>query len=205
MSKAVIIRSAETVRFGMPSFERKRPADIRASVPGQRASAEETERDAYEKGFAAGEKAGMEMGEQKAAVLLKRIEKIISEIEEYRKMLLSELEPQVLELSSDIAKKIVLEELSVKPEVMINIVRESIRRLERTGPITIKLNPSVQELFMRLKPELLEVHPDIIFDIDPSVPPMGQVIIGASEEIVTDTGIQVDNIIEDIGGGSGGR
>jgi hypothetical protein len=88
---------------------------------------------------------------------------------------------------------------------MVNIVKEAMRKLERTGPITIKLNPAVHDLFMRLKPQLLEVHPDIIFDVDPSLTPHGQVVVGATEEVVTDIASQVRNIMEDIGADIGDR
>ncbi|NTU42891.1 MAG: hypothetical protein HGA78_07520, partial [Nitrospirales bacterium] len=42
-----------------------------------------------------------------------------------------------------------------------------------------------------------------IFDIDPALPPEGQVVIGTAEEIVTDIESQVKNIMEDIGRASG--
>ncbi len=186
----------------MPSLERKKspgPTEMISSRP----SIEEIERDAYEKGFSAGERSGLEMGAQKAELLLIKIERIIREIEAFKVQILSDLEPQLLDLSCDIARKIVIEELNTNPELSITIVREAMRRLERTGPITIRINPAVQELFMRFKPQLLEIHPDIVFDIDPSLLPTGQVIIGASEEIVTDIDSQISNIMEDMGGSSG--
>jgi len=187
----------------MPSFEKRLPL-VNGAI-SSRPSAEEVERVAYEKGFAAGERAGMEMGEQKVTVLLERIERIIAEMETYSEIMQKEIEPQVIEFSREIAERIVMEELSLRPEVMVNIVKEAMRKLERTGPLTIKLNPAVHDLFMKLRPGLLEVHPDIIFDIDPSLTQTGQVVIGASEEVVTDIESQVRNIMDDIGGSSGNR
>ena len=203
LSKAKILRSGESLQFGMPSFEKRLPL-VNGAI-SSRPSAEEVERVAYEKGFAAGERAGMEMGEQKVTVLLERIERIIAEMETYSEIMQKEIEPQVIEFSREIAERIVMEELSLRPEVMVNIVKEAMRKLERTGPITIKLNPAVHDLFMKLRPGLLEVHPDIIFDIDPSLTKTGQVVIGATEEVVTDIESQVRNIMDDIGGGSGDR
>lgn len=199
MSNVRILKGRESVLYGMPSLERKVQKSDKG-MTSSRQSVEEMERDAYEKGFAAGEKAGLEMGAQKAEVLLSRIERMIREIEAYKISIIEEIEPQLLGLASDIAKKVIFEELSLKPEVMVNIVRESMRKLERTGPITIKMNPAVHELFKRLKPQLLEIHSDIIFDIDPSLMPNSQIVIGASEEIVTDIDSQLTNIMEDVGG-----
>lgn len=202
MSNAKIFKGRESVLFGMPSLERK-TQKTEKGMTSSRQSIDEMEREAYEKGFASGEKAGLEMGAHKAEVLLSRIERMIREIEEYRIRIIEEIEPQLLELSSEMAKKVILEELSIKPEVMVTIVKEAMRKLERTGPVTIKMNPAVHELFKRLKPQLLEIHPDIIFDIDPSSVPDGQIVIGDSEEIVTDIDSQLSNIMEDMGGSSG--
>lgn len=199
MSNARVLKGRDSVLYGMPSLERKTQRTDRG-MTSSRQSIDEMERDAYEKGFAAGEKAGLEMGAQKAEVLLLRIERMIREIEEYRIRIIKELEPQLLELSSEIAKKIILEELSIKPEVMITVVKEAMRKLERIGPITIKMSPAAHELFKQLRPQLLEIHPDIIFDIDPALMPDGQVVIGASEEIVTDIDSQLSNVMEDLGG-----
>ncbi len=186
----------------MPKLESKAHRIDRGAT-SSRQSVEEMERDAYEKGFAAGEKAGLEMGAQKAELLLSRIERMIREIEDFKVQILSEVEPQLLELSCDIAHKIVIQELSTRPELIVGMVKEAMRKLERTGPITIKMNPAVHELFKRLKPQLLEIHPDVIFDIDPSLVPNAQIVIGASEEIVTDIESQLGNIMEDMGGSSG--
>jgi len=202
LSNAKILKGRDSVLYGMPKLESKAHR-IDRGVTSSRQSAEEMERDAYEKGFAAGEKAGLEMGAQKAELLLSRIERMIREIEEFKVQILSEVEPQLLELSCDIARKIVIEELNTKPELIVGMVKEAMRKLERTGPITIKMNPAVQELFKRLKPQLLEIHPDVIFDIDPSLVPNAQIVIGASEEIVTDLDSQLGNIMEDMGGSSG--
>jgi len=141
-------------------------------------------------------------GSRSDSTLLTRIERIIAEVETFSETgARRSWSLRCLELSREIAERIVMEELSLKPEVMVNIVKEAMRKLERTGPITIKLNPAVHDLFMKLKPGLLEVHPDIIFDIDPSLTQTGQVVIGATEEVVTDIESQVRNLMEDIGVG----
>ena len=202
MSNAKIFKGRESVLFGMPSLEKKTQRSDRGMV-SSRQSIDEMEREAYEKGYAEGEKAGLEMGAQKAELLLSRIERMIREIEEYRIRIIEEIEPQLMELSSEIAKKIILDELSLKPEVMVAIVKEAMRKLERTGPITIKMSSAAHELFKRLKPQLLEIHPDIIFDIDPALMPNAQIVIGASEEIVTDIDSQLSNVVEDMGGNRG--
>lgn len=160
---------------------------------------EQIEREAYEKGFAAGEDAGFSMGEKKALVLTERLENIISELTGLRKKIVRETEPQVVELAVDIAKKIILKELTLDPDEIVNITREAILRLERTGQITIKINASLYELFMKHKQEILNIHPDVVFDVDPAASSHGAVIMSPSEEIVTDVDVQMKHLIKEMG------
>jgi len=164
---------------------------------------EEIERDAYEKGFAAGENAGLEMGKQKAAVLLERLENIIEDLQTVRQQVVADIEPQIMELAQTMARRIVLEELSIKPEVIVQIVKEALRRIEKNGTITIRINPRLRELFTTMKPQLLELHPDIVFDLDPSAPLNGAVVIGEKEEVVTDIDLQLKNMRDSIEGNLG--
>jgi len=92
LSNIKVLKGRDSVLFGMPSLERKShgPAGMFSSRP----SNDEIERDAYEKGFSAGERAGLEMGAQKSDLLLTKIERIIRELEEFKVQILSELEPR---------------------------------------------------------------------------------------------------------------
>ncbi len=162
-------------------------------------SADHIERDAYAKGFATGEKAGFEMGEQKAQVLLDKVETLINELTTLRQKIVKEVEQQCLELSVSIARKIIIKELTVNPEEIVRMTKEALLKLERSGQITIKVNPILYEFFTRHKPDLLAIHPDIVFDADPSVSQYGAVVMGPMEDVVTDVDEQIKNLIKDLG------
>ncbi|MBA4374099.1 MAG: hypothetical protein C0402_14705 [Thermodesulfovibrio sp.] len=191
------LKKMDSVRAGAGNTEKS----LAAYSTGRRS--EEIEREAYEKGFAAGEQAGLEMGRQKAAVLLDRLEKIIDDLQAVRQQVVAEIEPQIMDLAQIIARRIVLEELSIKPELLVQIVKEALRRIEKSGTITIRINPRLQELFTTMKPALLELHPDIVFDLDPAAPLNGAVVIGAREEVVTDLDLQLKNMRDNIEGNLG--
>lgn len=186
----------EIVLFDMPQlYDRGR--NINADLAsGQRI--EDREREAYEIGFNAGEKAGFSMGEQKAAVLIEKIEAILRELITLREREIRELEPRILELSAGIARKILLRELALDPETILGIAKEAMMKLERSGQITIKVPPSLHDLFLKNKSGLLGIHPDIIFDIDPSVSSHGSIIMGPLEDVHTDPDEQIRNIIKDM-------
>lgn len=207
LSRARVIKEGDSALFKMPFFDEhpaygKREKD-RSGFSEQRIT--EIEREAYESGFMAGERAGMEMGEQKAAILLDGLETIISGMKSLKEQFIGDLEPQLADLAIAIARKIVMEELSVRPELIAGIVKEAMKKIDRTGKVTIRINPGLHGLFLKLKPELTELHPDIVFEVDPSVAVTGPLVIGEKEEVVTDIDVQLSNIRENLEAGGGSR
>lgn len=159
---------------------------------------EEIERQAFEKGYASGEKAGFEMGKQKAGLLITDLENLFKKINMLKEKRLSELEPQVVLLAVAMARKILKEELSLHPEIIEKMVKEAINKISRTDPITIKLNRSLYDLFMEKKTEFLELSSDLIFKLDDNVPEGGSIVCSSSEEIQTDLDFQLSNIIDEL-------
>lgn len=160
---------------------------------------EENEREAYKKGFEEGEKAGFDLGEQKAAVLAGRIENILTEITDLRKKIIREIEPQCLELAVGIARKIVLRELTANPDDLVEMTKEAMKKLERNGQIVIKINSSLYNLFMKHREGILNIHPDIVFDVDPAAQPFGSVVMSPTEDVITDIDVQLKNLIQEMG------
>ena len=153
---------------------------------------------AYEDGFASGEKAGLTTGEQKAAILIESLEKVIKEFTTFKGNLVEDLEQQVIDLSSVIARKIIIEEISLNPEVIVTMVKEALNRLQRTGLITIKVNPAIYDLLKDNKPALTEIREGVVIDVDPHLPVTGPLVIGETEEIVTDIESLLTNIIKEM-------
>lgn len=160
---------------------------------------EQIEKEAYERGFTAGERAGFEVGEQKAYVLLKKLEDILREVSSIKERILKDLEPQIFNFSVSLARRIIIEELSIRPEIITTIIKEALKKIEKTGTIKIKVSPSVYSIISKVKHELLSVHPDIVFDVDHSI--TAPVIAGPEQEIITDIDEQIKNILEDIRNG----
>lgn len=161
-------------------------------------SADRIEREAYEKGYATGEKAGFDMGEKKAKVLFDKLDTILADVEAMRQRIVREIETQLIELAMSIARKIVVKELTIQPAEIVKMTKEGLLKLERTGQITIKVNPALYDFFMKHKPDLTRIHPDIAFDVDPSVSPYGTVVMGPMEDVVTDLDEQLKNLIKDL-------
>jgi len=190
-----ISKGEDVTLYSMPSLEEEKPPESEETI---RQNIEEIQRQAYEEGFASGEKAGFAEGEQRAEVLINRLEKIIEELTNLKEDLIKKLEPQVVDLAIAIARKIIMEEINTRPEVVVTIVKEALKKLHRMGTITIKINPALQELFMKKKSELLDIHKDIVFDVNSKVSLAGPVVVSETEEVVTEIESLLNNVIDDI-------
>ena len=184
-----IRQDSELVRYDMPALKED-------FIVGR--GTERIEREAYEKGYAAGEKAGFDMGEKKAKVLIDKLDTLLADVTTLRQKIVREVEPQCVELATSIARKIVVKELTVQPAEIIKMTKEGLLKLERTGQITIKVNTVLYDFFMKHKPDLTRIHPDIVFDVDPAVSPYGTVVMGPVEDVVTDLDEQLKNLIKDL-------
>jgi flagellar biosynthesis/type III secretory pathway protein FliH len=187
--KGQVKQGADLARFDMPQLKDDHSVGR---------SSDHTEREAYGRGYASGEKAGFEMGEQRAQVLLDKMEGLIRELTTLKSTIIKEVEQQCVELALSMARKVILREMTVKPDDIVKMAREGLLRLERTGQITIKVNPALYEFFTKHKPELISIHPDIVFDADPSVSKFGTVVMGPIEDVVTGVDEQLKNIIKDM-------
>lgn len=111
------------------------------------------EREAYEKGFAAGEKAGFELGVKKAEVLFSGITKLFEELKAYKESIYSPCEREMTELSLAIAKKVIQREVE-KPDSVLDCVRMAIKSVVASGEIVIKVNPRDLEVLNNYKSEI---------------------------------------------------
>lgn len=196
-SKGRIIYEAEVSPFTMPELLEKEAENREVKEIDH--TIDEIEREAYERGFEAGEKAGLAMGEEKAKIILEKIENLLKDLLTLRKKMLTDLQAEIIALATSFARKIILRELETEPETLLNMTKEALMKIERTGPITIKINPSLYNLFMRLKPELQNLHEDLIFDVDPSISAQGTIVVGPQEEVSTDIDEQLRNLIKELG------
>ncbi|MBF0554965.1 MAG: hypothetical protein HQK96_10490 [Nitrospirae bacterium] len=181
-----------TTQFAPP------PPDIEAIEREARQRAVQIEKDAHEQGFQAGLVEGNKSFEEKAVMLIGQLSGMIAQLGELRERQMREAEPQLLALAITIAKKALYSELSINPEILTGLVKEGINRLEKMGQITIKIHPSLHELFQTKMPEFLELHHDVVLDIDPSLPVKGPLVVGPMEEVVINIDELLINTLEDM-------
>lgn len=108
-----------------------------------------SEKEGYEKGYAAGYDKGIKDGEEETALKLKRLEGIIKELEGYKEKKTNELLPMIIDLSLEIAKRVIHKEVELDKNIVMYIAQDAIKKVEESeDSIVIKVNPLDYEVMV---------------------------------------------------------
>jgi len=99
------------------------------------------ERDSFTKGYAQGERAGLEAGGKRAEAMLRRVAQTLEELSALRDNMVRQTERELVQLSVAIARRILQREVSVDPELTAALAHIALERLGGTGPATVRLHP----------------------------------------------------------------
>jgi flagellar assembly protein FliH len=111
--------------------------------------AAEIEKEAYERGFSEGEKAGKEVGEKMVEALLKQYSQTLEELANLRKQIFTASEREVIRLSLEIARKVVKREVTIDEEVIMALVKVALNRLGDESVMTVRVNPRDYQSILR--------------------------------------------------------
>jgi flagellar assembly protein FliH len=99
------------------------------------------EREAFTKGYAQGERAGLEAGGKRAEAMLRRVAQTIEELGGLRQTLIQETEREMVQLALTLARRVVHREVTLDPELAAALAHVALERLGMNTPATIRLNP----------------------------------------------------------------
>ncbi len=133
--------------------------DAREQNPGDGREDAETrlarlEREAYEKGFAQGQKDGLALEKRQIEEKGKQLDALFSEISGLRDQIYAEAEEELLKMSILIAKKIIGGEIKTNPEIIGRTIRSAMKYLVDKSQIRILINPGDMEEVRRILPEI---------------------------------------------------
>ncbi len=111
------------------------------------------EKGAYEKGFAAGEKAGFEFGRSKADALFNGLGTILNDIALFREKFFKQCEKEIVDLTFAIANKVILCEVESNKEIVIEGIRNALKLVVASSEITIRVNPKDLEVINQYRDE----------------------------------------------------
>jgi flagellar assembly protein FliH len=146
--------NAEPFALGdVDSLEEIMPESDQAVGIGSRI--EVLEREAYENGFNAGEKAGFEFGRKKAEVLFSGINGVLNELTTFRESLFSKCEKEMVELCISVAKKVIQRETAIKEDGVLECLRGALKSVVAGGQISVRINPKDLEIVNANRTELM--------------------------------------------------
>jgi flagellar assembly protein FliH len=99
------------------------------------------ERDAFAKGFAQGERSGAEAAAKRGDAMLRRLTQTLEEVTALRAEMIRQTEHQFVRLALAVARRLVLREITLDPDLLIAIARVAMDRLGEMANVTVRLNP----------------------------------------------------------------
>lgn len=162
--------------FDSDKVKKKTPQEIEHEAYEK---AKQIYQEAYDKGYADGlkkaseeEKKLLEEGNKKIRVLCERLESIINKLEIYRKETVEELLPDVINLSVEIASRIVRKEIELDRNIISYIAQETLSRVEdKDETLILRINPIDYDVIVEQMNRLKESSglKNIIIEPDQSI------------------------------------
>ncbi len=129
------------------------PAIILAEA---RVEAESKVREAFEEGMKRGQIAGEEQFQQTVGHAAELLLAATEALQNAREEFLTGLEPQVVELASMIAAKVLAREASIDPELVRSTARQALNRIVGEERVTLQVNPNDLAVLREYRVTLLE-------------------------------------------------
>jgi flagellar assembly protein FliH len=135
----------ERAHVVVPPAPAPRPA-AEAATPGTEPAANPhhlaaLERDAFAKGFAQGESAGLEAAAKRGDAMLRRLTQTLDEMTTLRAQMIRDTEQQMVSLALAVARRIIHREVSLDRDLLIAIARVALDRLGEDAKVSVRLNP----------------------------------------------------------------
>lgn len=99
------------------------------------------EKEAYEKGFAQGEKNGLELGQKRIETMIGQLHNVIKDIESQRIDLYNKYIKEMIQLVLSIAKKVLHREVNIQEDTIAFTLQEAIKYVLDQKKVFVHLNP----------------------------------------------------------------
>lgn len=130
--------------------EQSRMQQLESMLEEARSRAEIIEREAYDKAYLAGEKAGLQLGKKRGEQILASMEQILQQAEKELGLLREHLADTVFDLTAHICQQLIGIRLEQNPEPLFEALERAIRQLPQNTPLQIMLAAEEMEAFQKL-------------------------------------------------------
>ncbi len=98
---------------------------------------------------------GMRAAEEAYQTKLARVETLAASLQEERATFFDRVEPELVRLAVTIAEKIIGRELELRPEIVVDMVREAMKRVRERESLRVSVNPRDLEQIRAAREDLL--------------------------------------------------
>ncbi len=137
------------------SSESRTPEEVEAEQP-DRERIDQIEREAYEKAFRLGEKAGAERGEQIFRSAVQTFVEAVDELKKIQREFYQRVEGEILGLVLATTRKVVQREVDSQKDVILHVLREAIVKSIDREKIRVRINPSDFDFVQAQKGDILK-------------------------------------------------
>ena len=117
----------------------------------------EIEHEAYQRGYDAGREVGFKKGQGEVRRLIDRLGTIVGKAIDIREDIIQASEKQMVEMILIIARKVIKDEIIERKEIVLNNIREALKRIKDRDRVDIRVNFSDLEITTAHKDELMKL------------------------------------------------
>lgn len=117
----------------------------------------EIEHEAYQRGYDAGREVGFKKGQGEVRRLIDRLGTIVGKAIDIREDIIQASEKQMVEMILIIARKVIKDEIIERKEIVLNNIREALKRIKDRDRVDIRVNFSDLEITTAHKDELIKL------------------------------------------------
>jgi len=99
------------------------------------------EKEGYEKGFAQGEKNGLELGQKRIETMIGQLQNVLKDIERQRSDLYKQCLKELVQLVLSIAKKVLHREVNIQEDTVVFTLQEALKHVLDQKKVLVLLNP----------------------------------------------------------------
>ena len=156
-SKEKAKREEEAARVNAEQIVERAKIEVERMIKEAEMRVAEIEHEAYQKGYDAGREVGFKKGQSEVRRLIDRLGTIVGQAIDVREDIIAASEKQMVDMILMIARKVIKDEVVERKEVVLNNIREALRRINDRDRVNIRVNFADLELTTAHKDELIKM------------------------------------------------
>jgi flagellar assembly protein FliH len=123
-----------------------------------RSQLEEEKRRGYEEGYQLGTRDGNQHAKEQYQIHLQKAADLLEQAYQEKAAIIQEADPFVIELTMEIAKKVIQQELKTHPDALLHIIKQTLSSVYETDSISIGVAPEDFSFVQKQREQLLAMN-----------------------------------------------